>query len=120
MLRVKTDSPDGPYIENRLPTAPFNPYLVVAATIAAGIDGVVCKLPCPKPYDVSDAPQLPISLKEALDCLGKDTVMVQALGPVFIEWFIQSKTEADVKLIDGVSDEGERLELEKEQYAYLM
>ena len=47
-LRAKT-SATGAYLENRLPSSACNPYLALAATIAAGLDGVERQLACPEP-----------------------------------------------------------------------
>src|SRR2546423_15423290 len=38
-------------VENRIPGAGANPYLALAATIAAGLHGVGSKLKAPKPYE---------------------------------------------------------------------
>ena len=35
------------YIENRLPSSAANPYVLTAATVAAGIDGLVNRLELP-------------------------------------------------------------------------
>ncbi len=39
------------YIENRLPSGAMNPYLSLAVTIAAGLDGINNKIPPPAMYD---------------------------------------------------------------------
>jgi len=52
-FRVKVDGEKGTYIENRLPGGSSNPYLVFAATIAAGLDGIDRKLELPKPIEGS-------------------------------------------------------------------
>ena len=64
-MRVKASSPSATYMENRLPSSVANPYLVMAGTIAAGIDGINRKLKCPPPRD-QDAAKLPLNLEEAL------------------------------------------------------
>nr|KAG5700801.1 hypothetical protein BaRGS_035004 [Batillaria attramentaria] len=47
-IRVTT-SRTGAFLENRLPSSACNPYLALAATIEAGLDGVERKLLCPPP-----------------------------------------------------------------------
>ena len=39
------------FVENRLPSGPVNPYLGIAATLAAGLDGLDRKLELPKSHE---------------------------------------------------------------------
>ena len=80
MLQVKVDGIEGTYIELRLPSSAANPYLVQAAMLVAGLDGINNALELPAPGSVGAA-KLPGSLNEALIALEADTVMV---CPVFI------------------------------------
>ncbi|KAL8154344.1 hypothetical protein V2J09_012104 [Rumex salicifolius] len=63
-----------------------NPYLGLAAIIAAGIDGLRKQLPLPKPVGVnpsdisSKLKRLPVSLSEALEALHKDTIFNEFIG----------------------------------------
>ncbi len=75
----------GTWIENRVPSAAANPYLVLAATVAAGIDGIRNKIE-PPAMDNKEASELPESLEEALKALETDTVFVQELGEHFVQW----------------------------------
>ena len=72
-------------IENRLGEPMANPYLMIAAQIWAGLDGLQRKLdPGPAtqaPY-ASAAPALPGGLLQALDALAANPVLQQGLGPV--------------------------------------
>ncbi len=68
-----------------MPSAAANPYLVLAATVAAGIDGIKNKIE-PAPMDDKEAVKLPESLEEALKALESDTVFVQDLGEHFVHW----------------------------------
>jgi len=77
MLRVVTTSPSTTYIKNRLPSS--------AATLAAGIDGLVNRLQLPD--DDKTKEKLPSSLTEALSALEADEVLCAALNKEFIEWF---------------------------------
>ena len=70
ILRVKTHTPKRTYMENRLPGGSANPYLVLAATIAAGLDGVINKLECPPATPADQVKEkVPYTLQEALDAL---------------------------------------------------
>jgi glutamine synthetase len=92
-------------IELRCPDPSSNPYLAFAAMLAAGLDGVARKLTPPDPVEENlyhfDAAklesrnirQLPGTLKEAIDELRKDEVIVEALGEHIFERFIEAKTE---------------------------
>jgi glutamine synthetase len=102
--------------EWRLPDASANPYLVTAALIAAGLDGVDRKLD-PGPDCTDDLFQLslaevrqrgiavlPQTLGEALDALEQDPVLTTALGPVLSTQFIQLKRAECLAHARHVSD----------------
>ena len=114
--RVKNDGNSGTYVENRIPTSASNPYLVLAATVAAGVDGIVNKLECPPQRDVN-ATILPGTLAEALHSLKTDKAMVDLLGSEFVDWFVKIKTETEVKILGDVNiEEEDDMQLEKELY----
>ena len=80
-----------------------NPYLLFAAILAAGMDGVNRKLKPPEPrkediFALSDQQRdllginaLPTNLGEALIALENDDVIVAALGPEIVAKFIEIK-----------------------------
>lgn len=92
MIRV----PEGGHCEDRSPSAACNPYLLVAAYIAAGLDGVKKKLPAPEPLFCSaftterETGILPKTLSQALDAFEQDPVVRGALGPI-AEVFLERK-----------------------------
>ena len=104
MLCVKNNQ-NGTYIANRLMSGLCNPYLAMAANIAAGLDGVINEMTCPEPHDVETAPVLPFTLQEALDCLQKDEVIVNTLGKTLVEWFILSKVSSELKDVEDFPKE---------------
>ncbi|XP_041355710.1 lengsin-like [Gigantopelta aegis] len=114
-FRVKNDNMKNTYIENRIPSGKCNPYLVYAATLAAGIDGIVNKIKCPPPNDPS-APDLPSSLAAALDALKQDDAMMSALSQQFVDWFIQLKTEKEIKPLQEAPNDEKRFQMEIEMY----
>merc|ERR1719150_799227 len=78
-MRVKINGSRRTYIENRIGCGGSNPYLVLAATVAAGIDGIQRKLPLQKPtangYDEKECVELkkiPSSLKDSIEALTND------------------------------------------------
>lgn len=71
-------------VENRIPGSDANPYLAVAATIAAGLDGIARQADLPSPVAGdgrhTDAQPLPASLKEALDAWTESTWVRETFG----------------------------------------
>jgi glutamine synthetase len=72
-------------IENRVPGADVNPYLALAAAIAAGLYGIDHQLELPEPYPANayvatDVPRIPSTLVEALGELEASEVAVEAFG----------------------------------------
>ncbi|XP_071486180.1 lengsin-like [Diadema antillarum] len=95
-MRVKVNGGQGTYIENRMGSSGCNPYLALAATVAAGMDGIINKLPLPpectgNAYIERDVPPktpvLPVNTEDALQALGNDEVISEALGEDFIKCF---------------------------------
>ncbi|OZM57551.1 type I glutamate--ammonia ligase [Lottiidibacillus patelloidae] len=80
-----------------------NPYLAMAALLAAGLDGIKNKMTPPAPVDRNiyvmnkkermDAGilDLPATLKDALDRFLEDEVITKALGDHAVEHFIEAK-----------------------------
>jgi glutamine synthetase len=90
MVRI----PDDQRLELRLADSAANPYLLPAAVLAAGLDGLERELdPGPRndanlytdPPAPGTAAPLPTSLKEALSAFAADTVLRQALGEPFCQ-----------------------------------
>jgi glutamine synthetase len=89
--------PNGvPRIENRVASADANPYLVMAATLAAGLDGLDRELDPGDPYEgnpAGDAPTFPQSLPEALSALEDDDVVCEYLGDELVRAYVATKRE---------------------------
>jgi glutamine synthetase len=70
--------------ENRLPGGDVNPYLAVAAMIAAGLHGVDNELEleaaCEGNAYAGDAPHVPTTLREAADLLATSEIAASAFG----------------------------------------
>jgi len=77
-------------VELRLTGADINPYLAIAASLAAGLDGVERELPLPPPtvnaYS-GDAPALPHTLAEATAKFRQSQVARRWLGDDFVEHY---------------------------------
>ena len=88
-------------VELRLADGAANPYLLQAAMIAAGGDGVANKLSPGKRIDldmyeeghkVKKAPTLPLNLADALRALSASKAMREWLGGEFIDGYVKLKT----------------------------
>ena len=120
MLRVVTTSPRTTYIENRLPSSAANPYVVLAATVAAGIDGLVNRLE--PPGDTQDHGEtLPSSVSEALSALEADKVLCDALGEEFVRWFLTVKRDMEIAKVNHAKEAGrDEMEVERELYFHTL
>ncbi|NXF36615.1 LGSN protein, partial [Nyctibius bracteatus] len=95
-FNVKCHGGKGTHIENRLSSATANPYLVLAATIAAGLDGVKRRLRYDTLQEENHTADLkhssvPLKLEDALVALEKDSCIKEALGETFVRYFIAMK-----------------------------
>lgn len=103
LIRIPASRGLSTRIELRNPDPAANPYLALAVTLAAGLDGIKNKLPVPKPTDrniyimnefereEAGILSLPSSLKEALEYLKADPVICNALGEHILTHFIEAK-----------------------------
>ncbi len=73
MLRVMPDRGLSTRVENRLPDSAANPYLMLAAMILAGVEGIEDQVSPPPPITGAVAPQvsLPRHIWEAIQCLAE-------------------------------------------------
>ncbi|MHB1394947.1 MAG: glutamine synthetase family protein [Clostridia bacterium] len=93
MIRVPGARGENARIENRLPGADTNPYISLAAILAAGLDGIKNKTEPSQPLVLEDAyicnrTALPKSLEEAILDLKSSRLFSDALGSEFINHFI--------------------------------
>jgi glutamine synthetase len=103
-------------LEFRLPDSSCNPYLVHAAIIAAGLDGIERELDPGEPkninlYSLTEEQRkaqgidiLPQNLNEALDALAADTVLTERLGEEIVSEFIKVKRDEWIEYSRHVSD----------------
>ncbi|NXI85024.1 LGSN protein, partial [Rhipidura dahli] len=96
-FNVKCHGGKGTCIENKLSSAAANPYLVLAATIAAGLDGVKRGLSYDDILEEENhtgdlkPSSIPLKLEDALVALEKDECIKEALGETFIRYFVAMK-----------------------------
>ena len=103
LVRVPSSRGLSTRIEVRNPDPAANPYLALAVMLAAGLDGIKNNLDCPKPTDrniyvMNEVEReeegigtLPSTLKEAIECLKNDPVIVKALGEHAFVNFVEAK-----------------------------
>ena len=121
LLRVRVLRGGGLFLENRLPGAAASPYLALAATVAAGRDGLERRLQCPPPSgsNASGAGcELPRSLAQALTALEEDQQLVELLGEDFVRCYVGSKRELEVGPYDQaqLTTDVEQIEFERDMY----
>jgi len=78
-------------IENRVPGGDVNPYLAVAAMIAAGLHGVDHELPLEPAFDgnayADTGPRVPHTLRDALDTWQKSELARESFGNEVVEHY---------------------------------
>uniref|UniRef100_A0A3Q3WZA5 Lengsin n=1 Tax=Mola mola TaxID=94237 RepID=A0A3Q3WZA5_MOLML len=94
-FNIKSHGGRETHIDNKLGSAMANPYIVLAATVAAGLDGIRRNLNAD--ICLSKAPSqqkdfaIPVKLDDALEALAEDSVIRSALGEPFVQYFIAMK-----------------------------
>ncbi len=77
--------------ENRVPGGDVNPYLAVAALIAAGLHGLEQELPLEPEFTgnayASDAPRVPSNLRDAVDAFERSAVAGHAFGKGVVDHY---------------------------------
>ncbi|MFK3970450.1 glutamine synthetase family protein [Pseudomonas sp. NPDC087358] len=95
-LRIPASAPVARRVENRLPGADANPYLAIAASLAAGLYGIEQQLqpspPIQGEFSVPDNLSLPCTLHAALERLKRSPLAKELFGAEFIEGYIASKS----------------------------
>ena len=107
-LRIPPELEDRTRIEFRSPDTAANPYLALAATLAAGLDGIRNRIEPPEPtvgnaYEEGHE-RLPRTLVSALDALEGDDVLRDALGETLVEEYLKIKREEFDRYQQHVSD----------------
>jgi glutamine synthetase len=93
-VRMVPGSAGSTRIENRVPGSDVNPYLGLAATVAAGLHGIERKLTLPPPVrgnayalSAAEARQLPRTLSEAIELFAASDTAKEWFGEAFVEHF---------------------------------
>ena len=105
-LRVPASHPDARRIENRVAGADANPYLAIAASLAAGLAGMDEQLQASEPvqgngYD--HAPTLARSFDTALDTMARSQAARRLLGDTFVTGFTAVKALEYASYLEEIS-----------------
>ncbi len=125
MLRIPPERGGGTRLEMRLADGAANPYLMTAAILAAGLDGIRRKLDAPPPavgYSYEDESQvvLPMSLEDALIALRADQALIEILGGPLVDVFEVLKRDELQRYIAAVDDPATREVTEWEVKEYFL
>lgn len=109
LLRLHSRPGEDTKIEIRLPDSAANPYLAIAATITAGIEGIEKQLKPGKVYselkkEEVKIPQLPDTLTEAIKELEANELMRNTFGEEFIEIYVAAKQAEWLEYMEEVSE----------------
>jgi glutamine synthetase len=98
--------------ENRVPGGDVNPYLAVAAMIAAGLHGVEHELALEPEFVgnayASDKPRVPATLRDAAQLLSTSVVARQALGDDVVEHYLNA-ARVELAAFDAAVTDWERV-----------
>jgi glutamine synthetase len=98
-------------VENRVPGGDMNPYLGVAALIAAGLHGIEQELPLPTELQgnayVADAPRVPSTLRDAAELFAGSTVAVDAFGSDVVDHYANA-ARVELAAFDAAVTDWER------------
>ncbi|MGH3827696.1 MAG: glutamine synthetase, partial [Pseudonocardiaceae bacterium] len=98
-------------MENRIPGGDANPYLAVAALIAAGLHGIERELELPAPFAGNayhcDAPRVPGTLREAAQLWAEGPVALAAFGAEVVEHY-RNAARVELSAFDAEVTDWER------------
>ncbi len=98
--------------ENRVPGGDVNPYLAVAAMIAAGLYGIEHELPLPEAFGgnayVADAERVPTTLQEAADLLAGSALARESLGDAVVDHYLNT-ARVELAAFNGTVTDWERI-----------
>jgi glutamine synthetase len=109
-FRVLSGSPKSTRLETRCPGSDVNPYLAMAAVLAAGLHGVEKELKLTTPpihgsnEGAENIPRAPRTLIETTRLFRESAIARDWLGDVFVEHFAATREWEWRQWLDGVTD----------------
>jgi len=98
-------------MENRVPGGDVNPYLAVAALVAAGLHGIDRELALEPAYVgnayVSDKPRVPGTLRDAAERFGESKVALAAFGADVVDHYLNA-ANVELAAFDAAVTDWER------------
>jgi glutamine synthetase len=96
-------------IECRIPGADANPYLVYAAVLAAGLEGLRARIEPPPPfsgdiYQAAELPRIPGSLRDATELFASSELARSTFGPDVVEHYLHFLRTEQRKFDEVVTD----------------
>lgn len=92
-------------VENRIGGSDLNPYLAMAAQLAAGIRGITEELELPPPAQgdtyAGDSGLIPQNLRDAKDALNGSAMLREALGDAVVDHYVRA-AEVELEAFDQV------------------
>jgi len=96
------------HIETRVPGGDVNPYVTVAALLAAGLHGIEHELPLPPPVTgnayAGDAPRVPSTLSAATELFEHSAVARAAFGDDVVDHYVHAARVALAAFESAVTD----------------
>jgi glutamine synthetase len=125
MLRIPPERGSGTRLEVRVGDGAANPYLLIAAVLAAGLDGINKKLECPAEvegyaYENDSAEILPLDFETALNALEANAALTDQLSSQIVETFLVLKRDEIERYKADVEDPTTRDVTKWEQDEYLL
>ena len=98
-------------LENRLPGADVNPYLALAAMIAAGLHGVDSELELEEPVEgnayTSDKPHVPSNMYDARDLFAGSALAKEAFGEEVVDHYL-NRAQVELNALEKSVTDWER------------
>jgi len=95
-------------VENRVPGGDVNPYLAVAAMVAAGLHGIEHSLPLEPEFEgnayVSDKPRVPATLRDAAALFAGSAVAEEAFGKDVVAHYLNAARVEQAAFDAAVTD----------------
>jgi glutamine synthetase len=99
-------------VENRLPGGDVNPYLAVAALIAAGLYGIENQLEMEPMFEgnaySSDKPHVPSTLRDASELFSKSSIARSAFGDEMVDHYVNA-AKVELAAYDAAVTDWERV-----------
>jgi glutamine synthetase len=99
-------------VENRVPGGDVNPYLALAASVAAGLHGIEEELPLEAAFEgnayVSDKPRVPGTLRDACELFGSSPLARKAFGDDVVDHYTNA-ARVELTAFDSAVTDWERV-----------